>query len=144
MPKSPRCLAIMNLHNRHDRLSTLLKLRKNEICQTQLSCLIDIDEMIQCDELVSPIIIQTNNPNQIERQIQVDTIKGHFNGLCQTRIEIDDHIEKDSTINLTNDERILQALIDRDGQRWSELIDQLINEQSNFSLSEIAQQLLDT
>ncbi|CAF5126895.1 unnamed protein product, partial [Rotaria sp. Silwood1] len=30
------------------------------------------------------------------------------------------------------------------GQRWSELINQLINEQSNFSLSDIAQQLLDT
>ncbi|CAF0796021.1 unnamed protein product [Rotaria sordida] len=138
MPKSPRCLAIMNVHNRRDRLSTLLKLKKNEICQTQLSCLIDIDEMIRCDELISPIVIRTNNPTQIERQIQVDTIKERFSGLFKTRIE------KDSIINLINDERILQALIDRDGQRWSELIDQLISEQSNFSLSEIAQQLLNT
>ncbi|CAF0897679.1 unnamed protein product [Rotaria sp. Silwood1] len=144
MPKSPRCLPIMNVHSRHDRLSTLLKLKKNEICQTQLSCLMDIDEMIRCDELVDPIVIRTNNLTHIERQIQVDTIRGRFHGLCQTRIEIDDRIEKDSTINLTNDDRILQALIDRDGQRWSELIDQLINEQSNFSLSDIAQQLLDT
>ncbi|CAF3535060.1 unnamed protein product [Rotaria sordida] len=138
MPKSPRCLAIMNVHNRRDRLSTLLKLKKNEICQTQLSCLIDIDEMIRCDELISPIVIRTNNPTQIERQIQVDTIKERFSGLFKTRIE------KDSIINLINDEKILQALIDRDGQRWSELIDQLISEQSNFSLSEIAQQLLNT
>ncbi len=30
------------------------------------------------------------------------------------------------------------------GQRWSELIDQLLHEQSHFSPSEIAKQLLDT
>ncbi|CAF0733025.1 unnamed protein product [Adineta steineri] len=130
-PKLPRCLAIMNTHKRHDRLSTLLKLQTNQICQTKLSCLRDINGMIQFDEISNVTIIQTNNPTKIERQIQVDTIKGHFDDLCQIRIE-------------TIDERILHALIDRDEQRWSKFIEQLINEQSHSSLSEIAQQLLDT
>ncbi|CAF0746461.1 unnamed protein product [Adineta steineri] len=130
-PKLPRCLAIMNTHKRHDRLSTLLTLQTNQICQTKLSCLRDINEMIQFEDISNITIIQTNNPTKIECQIQVDTIKGHFDDLCQIRIE-------------TIDERILHALIDRDGQRWSKFIEQLINEQPHFSLSEIAQQLLDT
>ncbi len=112
MPKSPRCLAIMNVRKRHDRLSTLLKLQTNQTCQTQLSCLTDIDEMVQSEELSNPTIIRTTNPTKIDRQIQVDTIKGRFDDLCQVRIEIADRTEKDSTI----DERILQALTDRDGR----------------------------
>lgn len=141
MPKSPRCLAIMNVRKRHDRLSTLVTLENNKTCQTQLS---------------NTDIIRTNNPTTIESPIQVDTIKDRFDDLYQVRIE------KDTAIDGTNEERILQALTDRDGkliqytfhiksftyiligQRWSELIDQLINEQSQFSPSDNAQQLLDT
>jgi len=111
MPKPPRCLAIMNVRKRRDRLSTLLTLQTNKICQTQLSCLTDIDKMIKCEELSSTTIIRTNNPNKIERQIQVDTIKDRFDDLCQVRVE------KDSTIGITNEERILQALTDRDGKQ---------------------------
>jgi len=112
MPKSPRCLAIMNVRKRHDRLSTLLKLQTNQTCQTRLSCLTDIDETVQSEELSNPTIIRTTNPTKIDRQIQVDTIKGRFDDLCQVRIEIADRTEKDSTI----EERILQALTDRDGK----------------------------
>jgi hypothetical protein len=153
----------MNVRKRRDRLSTVLTLQTNQTCQTQLSCLIDSNKMIKGEELSNTTIIRTNNPNKIERQTQVDTIKGRFDDLCQVQIDIADHVEKDSIISMMNDERILQALTDRDGkqitikyiiyiqefmyiligQRWSELIDQLINEQSNFSPSDKAQQLLD-
>jgi hypothetical protein len=68
--------------------------------------------MVQSEELSNTTIIRTTNSTKIERQIQVDTIKGRFNDLCQVRIEIADRTEKDSTI----DERILQALTDRDGK----------------------------
>jgi hypothetical protein len=115
MPKSPACLPIMNVHKHHDRLSTLLKLQINQTCQTQFSCLTNIDEMIQSEEISNATIIRTNNPSKIERQIQVDTIKGRFDDFCQVRIEIPDRIEKESIIGIINDERILQALIDKDG-----------------------------
>jgi hypothetical protein len=116
MPKPPRCLAIMNARKRHDRLSTLLMLPTNKTCQTQLSCLTNINEMVKYEELPNTSIIPTKNPTKIERQIQVDTIKGQFNDLCQVRIEIADRVEKDPTTGSTNEERILQALTDRDGK----------------------------
>jgi hypothetical protein len=119
MPKSPRCLAIMNVRKRHDRLSTLLILQTNKACQTQLSCLADLDEMIKFEELSNAIITPTNNPTRTERQIQVDTIKGRFNELCQVRIEIADRARKNSITNITNDERILRALTERDGKTVS-------------------------
>jgi hypothetical protein len=53
---------------------------------------------------------------KIERQIQVDTIKGRFDGLYQVHIEIPDRIETNSTSDAMNEERILQALTDRDGK----------------------------
>ncbi|CAF4250565.1 unnamed protein product [Rotaria socialis] len=142
MPKSPRCLAIMNVQNRHDRLSALLKLKQHSACQTKFSCLIDIDKMIRCDELANVTVVRTNSSTQIERQIQVDTIKERFYSLCQARVEMSNLL--DSTIDATNDETILKALIDRDGQRWSEFIDHLINAKTNFSLINIAQRLLNT
>jgi len=116
MPKSPRCLAIMNVRKRRDRLSTLLTLQTNKTCQTQLSCLTDIDQIIKFEEISNTTIIRTNNPTKIERQIQVNTIKDRFDDLSQVRIEIADRIEKDSTIDVMNEERILQALVDRDGK----------------------------
>ncbi|UJR28800.1 hypothetical protein I4U23_010025 [Adineta vaga] len=140
-PKSPRCLAIMNAHKRRDRLSKLLPLRTNRRCQTHLSCLTNIDKVFRNEEISSMTVIRTNNPNRIERQIQVDTIKEEFG---EVYIEIADHAEKDSTISGMDDERVFKALTDTDDQRWSELIVQLVNEPSQLSLSEIAQQLLDT
>lgn len=116
IPKSPRCLAIMSAQNRRDRLSTLITLQDDETCQTQLSCLMNIDKMIKFEELSNAISVQTNNPTKIERQIQVDTIKGHFDDLCQVRIDIPDRIGKDSTVDVIEDEKILQALTDRDGK----------------------------
>jgi hypothetical protein len=107
----------MNVRQHRNRLSTLLTFSTNKTCQTQLSCLKEIDKtMIEYKELSDVTIIRTNNPNKIERQIQVDTINGHFDDLCQVRIEISDRIEKDSTVDRMNDERILRALTDRDGK----------------------------
>jgi hypothetical protein len=106
----------MNVRKHRDRLSTLLTLSTNKTCQTQLSCPVEIDKMIEYKELSDATIIRTNNPNKIERQIQVDTIKGHYDDLCQIRIEISDHIEKTPKLDIMNDERILRALTDRDGK----------------------------
>lgn len=116
MPTSPRCLAIMSVRKRHDRLSTLLMLQTNKTCQTQLSCLTNINEMIKSEELPNTTIIQTKNPTKIERQIQVDTIKDRFDDLCQVQVETADRVEKDSTKDVMNEDRILQALTDRDGR----------------------------
>lgn len=145
---------MMNARKRHDRLSTLLLLPISKTCQTQLSCLSDIDKTISSHDFSNVTVVQTNNPNRIERQIQVDTIQGHYDDLCQVRIEIAENLERDPM----NDEQILQALIDKDGKRiiitdnrcvhhfdigqpWSELVDQLVNEQSNRSANEKVQQL---
>lgn len=107
----------MNARKRRDRLSTILKLSMSKTCQTQLSCLIQIDSIVDYENLPNVTMEPTNNPNKIDRQIQVDTIKGHFDDLCQVRIEIVDQVEKQSTSNIIDDERILQALIDRDGKQ---------------------------
>jgi hypothetical protein len=72
--------------------------------------------MVEYQELSDVTVIRTYNPNKMERQIQVDTIKGHFDDLCQVQIEISDLNEKDSTSGLMNDERVLRALTDRDGK----------------------------
>jgi hypothetical protein len=106
----------MSVRKRHDRLSTLLMLQTNKTCQTQLSCLTNINEMIKSEELPNTTIIQTKNPTKIERQIQVDTIKDRFDDLCQFQIETADRVEKDSTKDVMNEDRILQALTDRDGR----------------------------
>ncbi|CAF4259344.1 unnamed protein product, partial [Rotaria magnacalcarata] len=58
-----------------------------------------------------------NSSTQIERQIQVDTIKERFYSLCQAHIEMSNLL--DSTIDATNDETILKALIDRDGKQMN-------------------------
>jgi len=116
IPKPPRCLAIMNVRKRRERLSTLLTLQTDKTCQTQLSFLTNIDKMIKCEEVSNITIIKTNNPMKIERQIQVDTIKGRFDGLYQVHKEIPDRIETNSTSDAMNEERILQALTDRDGK----------------------------
>jgi hypothetical protein len=106
----------MNGHKRRERLSILLTLQTNKTCQTQLSCLTDIDQTIKCEEVPNITTIKTNNPTKIGRQIQVNTIKGRFDGLYQVREEIPDRVETNSTSDITNEERILQALTDRDGK----------------------------
>ena len=107
----------MNARKHRNRLSTLLKLSISQASQTQLSCLVQIDANVDDEALPNVMMVPTKNPNQIERQIQVDTIQGHFDDLCQVRIEIADQPEKSPTSTVINDERILQALIDRDGKQ---------------------------
>lgn len=109
-PKTPRCLAIVNDRNSQGQSSTVLTLKKHEMCQTQLSYLNDIDEIIDCDELYNPIVIKTNNPAYMDRQIQVDTIRKRFNSSSQPLIE------HNSMTDTTYNERILQALVDKDGK----------------------------
>ena len=116
VPKSPRCLAIMNARKRRNRLSALLTLSVNKTCQTQLFCLAEIEKMVDEKALSDVTLVRTTNPNRVERQIQVDTIKGRFNELCQVRIEIADRMENDSTPSIINDEGVVRALTDRDGK----------------------------
>ena len=106
----------MNDRKRRDRLSALLILPISKACQTQLSCLGDVDKTIGSDDFSNVTIVQTNNPDKTERQIQVDTIRGHYDDLCQVRIEIPEHLERDPILTMIDDERILQALIDKDGK----------------------------
>jgi len=151
-PKSPRCLGIIKSRKHRDRLSALLPIQTNETCQTELSCLVDADKMISSEKILSSSAIETNQSNKIERQIQVNTIR-------DTSDDSFGSSENDSTNSFLNDERILQAITNRDGksmrifsnhidnyvgQRWSEFISQLIHEHNNLSPSKMAQQLLDT
>jgi hypothetical protein len=119
MPKSPRYLAIMNSRKRRDRLSALLPLQIDEICQTQLSCLTNIDQVVRCEEISSATMMRINNLTKVERQIQVDTIKGRFDDLSQVRIDIADRVEKEPMRGVISAEAVLKALTDRDGNHIS-------------------------
>ena len=99
----------MDVHNRRHHLSTLIVLKKNQLSQTKLSYLTDIGRMIRYDEIPNINTIRTNDPNQIERQIQVDTRQEN----CTDSYKIVDPIETNLIIN---DMKVLRALIDRNGK----------------------------
>ena len=110
-PKSPRCRAIMNVPQRRDRLSVLLPLPSEKICQTHLTCLTDSDRMIRCETLEHVTIRRTGDPTKTDRQIQVNTL--------QDRPEDEPSSTRDrtdSSRSVTNDHRIVAALTDRDGK----------------------------
>ncbi|CAF0934072.1 unnamed protein product [Adineta ricciae] len=150
-PKSPQCLAIMSARKHCSRLTRLLPFQTNKLCQTELTCLKNINPIIGHGAISSTIVIQTNNPERLERQIQVDTLTADT---C--RLYVENHALTDAM----NEEKIYKVLADRDGnlsifqrslgkqisvgQHWSELVCQLMKESSQISPSEIAQQLLDT
>lgn len=160
IPKSPRCLAIMNARQRRDRLSTLIALPSHKFCQTDVTALKDSAQTIQSEAISTGSMKPTNDSSKIDRQIQVNTLPADVYKRTQAQIDISERLEKDSMVNLMHQTRILTALTDKDGskyttpfdigdlylcvgQRWPQFIHQLLHEPSLRSPGEIAQRLLD-
>ena len=118
IPKSPRCLAIMNVRQRRERLSVLLPLPSDKICQTALTCLTDSDRMIRCETLEHVTIRRTADPMRTDRQIQVNTLQDlPEDESSPMRIKSAPRDRIDSSRSVANDERIVAALTDRDGKK---------------------------
>ena len=96
----------MTARKHRSRLTRLLPFQTNKLCQTDISCLKNIDQIIGHGAISSTIVIQTNNPERLERQIQVDTLTADA---CRL------HIESHALTDAMNEEKIYKALADRDG-----------------------------
>jgi hypothetical protein len=114
-PTSPRCATIIDVHQRRDRRSISIAISSNKSCQTELTCLKDTDDVMQCEHIPNVTIRHSHDRSRVERQIQVNTLDKRVNDLTQVRIERTDRSQIDSTCQMINDDAILTALIDNDG-----------------------------
>ena len=132
----------MNVRERRERLSALINLPTS-----------------QCDKIASVTMTPTTDSSRTDRQFQGNTLRKDSEDQPEVQIDISGRLEKQPIVDLMNDEKILTALIEKDGktldhhrvqlslsclgQRWSQFIEQLTDESSLRAPHEVAQQLLD-
>lgn len=116
IPTSPRCLAIMNVRQRRDRLSTLINLPSNEISQTQLTCTKESFRTVSCENISPVTMTLTHDTKKHDRQFQMNTLRNQPEDQPEVQIDISDRLEKDSLNKLFSDDTILTALTEKDGK----------------------------
>ncbi|CAF0770158.1 unnamed protein product [Didymodactylos carnosus] len=143
-PRPPNCSTIQDRLNRQCQRysSKLSKMYNHQSSQTQHGCLTNIEENITCDTVTSAVIMRKVDETKYERQLQVNTLSENLENTCKTNSEIDISINVESPRvkhrrieqqpspitdkSLSAFERqLLDAITDRDGQKWVEYVSQL-------------------